>query len=334
MSLLPLRPAGLHRAVQYVFLAFFAYVGFRFYAYAQWAMGMSPDYVPKPASVEAFLPISSLLAAKRLALTGEYDFVHPAGLTILLLAVATALLVRKGFCGYLCPVGTLSMLLDRLGKRLGISRRMPGWLSMALSLPKYFLLLFFVDLLLLKMNAADIEAFLRTPYNMVADTKMLLFFLNPSTTLLVIMGVLVLGGMLFPAFWCRGFCPYGALLGLFSLFSPLAVRRNPEICTGCRRCSRVCPSRIPVHEKQRVSNPECLGCTECVGACPETGCLELRLGYAAKARALPFWSAAAGTLILLAVFYCGAVAGGNWESKIPPVMAREFHRDILRMEHP
>ena len=73
MSLPPLRPAGLHRAVQYVFLFFFAYVGFRFYAYAQWAMGASADYVPKPASVEAFLPISSLLAAKRFIFTGEFS---------------------------------------------------------------------------------------------------------------------------------------------------------------------------------------------------------------------------------------------------------------------
>ncbi len=69
------RPAGLHRAIQYAFAVFFLYVGLRFYAYVQWIMGLSPDYVPKPASAEAFLPISALLAAKRLILTGEYDFV-------------------------------------------------------------------------------------------------------------------------------------------------------------------------------------------------------------------------------------------------------------------
>ena len=329
-----LKPATLHRAVQYVFLAFYVYVGLRFYDYAQWAMGTSMEYVPKPASVEAFLPISSLLAAKRLLFTGEYDLVHPAGLTILLMAVATSLLFRKGFCGYLCPVGTVSMLLDRLGKRLGISRKLPGWLSVALSIPKYLLLLFFVDLLLLKMNVADIEGFLRTPYNMVADTKMLLFFLHPGTTVLIIMGVLVLGGMMFPAFWCRGFCPYGGLLGLFSLFSPLAVRRNPEHCTGCRRCTRACPSRIPVHEKLRVSNPECLGCTECIGACPEKGCLNLKVGYTARARTLPFWSAAAGTLVLLGLFYSWAVVSGHWNSEFPPAMVRVYHKNILKMEHP
>ncbi len=328
------RPAILHRTVQYAFLAFYLYVGLRFYAYAQWVMGLSADYVPKPASVEAFLPISALLAAKRLLFTGEYDLVHPAGLTILLFALASSLLFRKAFCGYLCPAGTLSMLLGRLGKALGLRCRMPGWLSLVLSLPKYAILLFFVYLLLIQMDLPAIEGFLRTPYNMAADTKMLLFFLHPSPTLLIILGLLLLGGMLFPAFWCRGFCPYGALLGLFSLFSPLALWRNATRCTGCRRCSRACPSRIPVYEKSRLSNPECLGCTECIGACPEPDCLQLRFGYTAKARILPFWSALAGSLMLLCLMYFWAVSSGNWTSRVPADMLREHHVNISRMEHP
>ncbi len=328
-----LRPATLHSFIQSAFLLFFVWVGLRFYQYAQWAMGESPVYVQKPASVEAFLPISSLLGARHLFQTGEYDIIHPAGLAILLMAFAVALLFRKGFCGYLCPVGGLSMLLDRLGKRLGISRRLPEWLSVLLTLPKYPLLLFFIYLLFLNMDAQDVAAFIRTPYNMVADTKMLLFFLHPDMTLFVIMGVLVVGGMLFPGFWCRGLCPYGALLGLFSLFSPLAVRRDAESCTGCQRCSRVCPSRIIVHKKTRISGPECVGCTKCTGVCPEQ-CLDVRLGYTAKARKLPFWSIAAGTLALLFVFYSGALMSGNWNSRIAPEMVRMMHRNVLQMQHP
>ncbi len=328
------RPSGLHRAVQYGFVCFFIYVGMRFYLYVQWAMGASSLYVEKPASVEAFLPISALLGAKRLLFTGQYDPVHPAGLTIFLLAVATALLLRKGFCGYLCPIGCISMLLERLGRRLGISRRPGKVLSFPLSVPKYLLLAFFAYLVLWNMNTADIEAFIRTPYNHVADSKMLLFFLHPSTVLLVILGVLFLGGMLIPSFWCRGFCPYGALLGLFSWLSPVAVRREESLCTGCRRCSKACPQRIPVHEKRRVTGPECLGCTECVGACPEKGCLQVRLGYTKKAAPLPFWSIAAGTLLLMYLFFCGAVVTGHWESRTPPELARMYHRSILQLEHP
>ena len=328
------RPAGLHRAVQYGFLLFFIFVGVRFYAYTQWAMGESADYVTKPASVEAFLPISALLGAKRLLFTGQYDFVHPAGLTILLMAFAVSLLFRKAFCGYMCPVGCVSMMLERLGRWLGISRRPGKWLSALLTVPKYFLLLFFVYIVLWNMNIDDIEGFIRTPYNMVADTKMMLFFLNPGTVVLVSVAVLVLGGMLFPSFWCRGFCPYGALLGLFSWLSPVAVRRDASKCSGCRRCTKVCPSRIVVHEKTRISGPECVGCVECVGVCPEKGCLDVRLGYTAKSTALPFWAIAAGALLVLYLFFTWATVTGNWNADTPPEMVRMYHKNVLQMQHP
>ena len=329
-----MRRIPVQRGLQYLFLAFYVYVGLRFYAYVQWAIGNSPKYAAKPPSVEAFLPISALMGAKRLLLTGNYDSVHPAGLTIFLFAVGTALLLRKSFCGCLCPVGAVSMLLGHAGERLGLSRR-PGKLASALlSAPKYLLLLFFIWIVIVGMSVRDIEGFSRTSYNMVADTKMLLFFLRPGTTLLVTLGVLVLGSMLFPAFWCRGFCPYGALLGLFSWLSPTAVRRDAATCTGCRRCTKACPSRIPVHEKTRVSGPECVACMACVRACPEAGCLTVRLGYTAKAPQLPAWSLAAGTLGLLLLCFVWAQSTGHWQSTIPPEMIRMQHRNIDRIGHP
>lgn len=339
-----LRPAFIQRGVQYFFLLMYGAIGLQFHlyvkwamgnsAYSKWAIGNSAYYVARPPAVEAFLPISALMAAKRLLLTGQYDQVHPAGLTIFLFAIASALLLRKGFCGYLCPIGTISMLLARLGKRLGISRR-PGKITSAvLSAPKYLLLAFFAYIILYRMSLPDIEKFLATPYNLVADSKMLLFFLRPSAFLLVTVAALALGGMIFPAFWCRGFCPYGALLGLFSWLSPVAVRRDENACTACRRCTRACPSRIVVHEKKRVSGPECLGCLACVDACPEVDCLSLRLGYTATSKRLPSLSLAVGTILLLCLFLTWAHLTGNWQSHIAPEVLKSYHQGIERIEHP
>ncbi len=332
------RPAVVQRAVQYGFLLFYLYVGWRFFWYVQWAMGKSEEFAARPPSVEAFLPISALLGAKRLLYTGAFDPIHPAGLTIFLCAVASALLLRRGFCGYLCPVGAASSLLDRLGRRLGISRRPGKILSFLLSAPKYLLLLFFVRIIVMGMGVDDIEHFLQTPYNRVADTKMLLFFWPPTPTLLVALGVLGLGSMLIPGFWCRGFCPYGALLGLFSWLSPVAVRRDAASCTGCRRCTGACPSRIPVHEKLRVTGPECTGCVACVDACqrayPGRPSLALRLGWSKKAARLPAQAAALGTLALLCAFFAWANLTGHWDARIAPETARELHRNVERVGHP
>lgn len=65
-------------------------------------------------------------------------------------------------------------------------------------------------------------------------------------------------------------------MGILSLFSPTAVQRQPDTCTNCLKCSRVCPSGLPVHLGKRVFSPECSGCLDCVRACPSAGTLSLK----------------------------------------------------------
>ncbi len=328
------RPALLRRVIQIFFAAFFLYVGYCFYLYLSWATGATESFSPRPPSAEAFLPISALMAARRLALTGLYDHIHPAGLTIFLCALAVSLLFRKAFCGFLCPIGFLTDFLGETGARLGLARPLPAWLYRLLSLPKYLLLLFFIQTIFFHLSPPDLEIFLNSEYNRVADSKMFLFFLHPSHATLVVMAVLALGSMLIPGLWCRGLCPYGALLGVFSWFSPLAVRRAEPSCTGCRRCSRACPVRLEVHRKKRVSSPECLGCTKCLEACPEPDCLNLAWGWGAAFKKTHFWIPALGTLIALILFFQAAAFTGHWERQDNPATVRLMHKNIEELAHP
>ena len=230
----PFSSARLHRLIQLGFVLFLSWVAWRLHEYAQGVSG-NGAFVPRPAAAEAFLPLSALLGLKRFLLTGQYDPIHPAGLTILLVALCTAILCRRGFCGYLCPVGWLSGLLARLGTRLGVSCRPGRRLEWLLSAPKYVLLAAILYSFVVSMDLPSIEWFLKSPYNLVADIKMLQYFLAPGTLTLGVIVVMVLGSIFLPGFWCRGFCPYGALLGLLSLLSPMAVNRNPASCSGCGR---------------------------------------------------------------------------------------------------
>jgi len=63
----------LRTIIQAGFALFCLYGGYRYYLFYLWGTGQSSTYVPRPPSVEAFLPISALVGLKRLILSGRYD---------------------------------------------------------------------------------------------------------------------------------------------------------------------------------------------------------------------------------------------------------------------
>ena len=150
---------------------------------------------------------------------------------------------KKSFCSWLCPVGPFG-ILGRLGKKL--FRRnllLPRWLDIPLRGLKYLLLGFFV-FIIASMSAAAFRNS-SAPYGIIADVKMLNFFRNMSGTAGIVIAALVLLSILVQNVWCRYLCPYGALMGLASLLSPLKIRRNAAACIDCASAHAPAPRRCP-----------------------------------------------------------------------------------------
>ncbi|MGQ9745810.1 MAG: 4Fe-4S binding protein [Dissulfurimicrobium sp.] len=111
-------------------------------------------------------------------------------------------------------------------------------------MPKYILLLFFLYIILFRMDGQAISAFMSSPYNMLVDIKMLLFFLKPSMATLIFLITMVFLSIILKNPWCRYLCPYGALLGILALFSPIHVKRDETVCINCKRCTKTCPAPV------------------------------------------------------------------------------------------
>jgi polyferredoxin len=313
-------------------LGFFClYAGYRFYLFYLWGSGQSSIYVPRPPSVEAFLPISALVGLKRLVLSGQFDMIHPAGLTIFLAALCIGLLLRKGFCGWICPVGFCSNLAEKTARKLKILWQPPVWLDMPLLSLKYMLLFFFLYLIAWKMSLEQIESFHTSPYNLAVDAKMLLFFLSPSRLSAGIMVCLVLLSFILRNFWCRYLCPYGALLGILALASPFQVKRDVNTCIECKRCEKTCPASIRITTKNFIRTGECIGCMECISVCPVEDCLTLSLPRRRKNSILLLPVAVLGIYFL---FYGTAILTGHWHSEVPPEVLRKFYSIIAELPHP
>jgi polyferredoxin len=189
------------------------------------------------------------------------------------------------------------------------------------------------------MSANAIAAFMRSPYGIVADVKMLNFFRFIGQTGLIVLSVLVVASVLVQNFWCRYLCPYGALLGLASLFSPMRIRRNTATCIDCAKCAKACPSSLPVDKLVTIKSAECTGCLECVAVCPAEGALQMSLpqmitAHAPKAGRMPTWAFAAGVAMLFLGIVGFAKTEGYWKSDIPQAVYRQIVPHANEASHP
>jgi polyferredoxin len=250
---------------------------------------------------------------------------------ILVLILLMGLLAKKAFCSWACPVGALSEALASLGRRL--FRRplsLPRWLDLPLRSLKYLLLLFFARAIFVTMTGTDVADFLDSPYNRVADVKMLYFFERISPFALKVLAGLGTLSVVIPYFWCRYLCPYGALLGFVSLVSPLKVTRDAASCIDCSLCTKACPSRLPVERLTRVSSDECVGCLSCVAACPVPRALRVETPSPWRRVVRP----AAFAALVVGTFVGGVVlarVGGAWHNAITD---EEYAHRIRTLDSP
>jgi polyferredoxin len=235
-----------------------------------------------------------------------------APFALALITLASALVLGRVWCGWICPLGTLlGWLRFRSARELG--PRVPDGLRRV----KYVLLGAIVVLaalqnltLLVLDPLALLTRTLTTSvvpgFVLVVDTLERLGMTWGPTTgavswvedhfrgsllptiqpryeqavllFLVLLGVVLLG-LLADRFWCRYLCPLGALLGLAAkvqVLRPLAS----GACGSCGACAGAC--RQDAIETgvsgARVVTSECTMCLDCLVACPRPTGMTLGVG--------------------------------------------------------
>ncbi len=187
------------RGFQLAFLALNLWLGAKFYFWVrQFETGTMSEGLKRPPGVEGWLPIAGLMNLKYWILSGRIPQVHPAAMFLLIAFLAMAFLLRKAFCSWLCPVGTISEYLWRAGKQIfGRNFPLPCWLDLPLRGFKYLLLGFFVWAIS-TMSVLGIQDFMRSPYGLIADVKMLNFFRHIGETGLIVLGIFVVASVFVP----------------------------------------------------------------------------------------------------------------------------------------
>ncbi len=319
--------------IQIAFVLLCVWIGYDFYKFVSWLeSGGTLEFSSRPPGVDGFLPISSLMSFYLFLQTGTVHPAHPAGLVIFFAIVLMSFIVGKSFCSWFCPVGFLSEMLGNFGEKLFRRKiKIPKFLDYPLRSIKYLLLAFLFYSVFFLMNEFALKAFLDSPYNIVADIKMYYFFAKISRFSLIVIGILFFLSIIFRNFWCRYLCPYGALLGIFSLLSPNKIKRNTETCIDCEACTKVCPSFIKVHKVKSVISDECTSCLNCIDACPVKKTLFFKPVFIKKELNKKI---TAGIIVSIFLLTTGiAMLTGNWQNNVSKEEYLIHFKNIEKLNH-
>ncbi len=228
--------------------------------------------VRQSTAAEAFLCIDPLVSIST-ALAARW-WVWPLAAAGAILLVC--LVIPRGFCAYVCPLGTLIDLFDwAIGKRVGAFRvRRRGWWASL----KYYLLAAALTASLLGVLitgfVAAIPVLTRAVAFLVSPLQMGITrgwhqipAMGAGHYLSIALFLLILGlGLLRPRFWCRYVCPSGAVFSVGNFFR-LTERKVESSCIRCKRCVEICPFDA-IEPDFTTRGADCTFCQACGGVCP------------------------------------------------------------------
>ena len=160
-----------------------------------------------------------------LALADPKYVISLYALLFFLIPLIFALFFGRVFCGAACPLGAIQDLL--IYKPITI----PAWLRKTLGFIPW-----------LYLGLAVLYAATGTEFIICRYDPFIGIYRMNGPHLMVYLGVaFLLIGLFVARPYCRFFCPYGAILGLFSRFSRRHLSVFPTKCIQCKLCTTSCP---------------------------------------------------------------------------------------------
>ena len=190
---------------------------------------------------------------------------------MLVATVPATVLVGRFFCGFFCSFGAVQDLLWLGSHRLRALFPRKRDLKKAdriFRFAKYAVLFYFIIFVWSGVTAVKTAG----PWQVFG--QYVSFGHWPGLKPLLSVGgilllVIFIGSLFVQRFFCRYFCPMGAIYSLISRASFLKIDKPREGCGKCRLCTSKCSMGMDLTKKDRVAGGECISCQKCVSWCPK-----------------------------------------------------------------
>jgi len=190
---------------------------------------------------------------------------------MLLATVPATVLVGRFFCGFFCSFGAVQDLLWFGSHRL--RALFPGKRNLKKAdrifrFAKYAVLFYFIIFIWSGVTAVKTAG----PWQVFG--QYVSFGHWPGLKLLLSVGgvlllLIFIGSLFVQRFFCRYFCPMGAIYSLISQTSFLKIDKPRKECGKCHLCTSKCTMGMDLTKKDRIAGGECISCQKCVSWCPK-----------------------------------------------------------------
>lgn len=232
----------------------------------------------KSPSIHTLCPFGGLESLYQVFAAGSFISKIFAGTMILFgITIVIAIIFRRSFCGLICPFGAIQEFFGKIGQKI-FKRKfiVPSKIDKPLRYLKYIVL---VVTVFYAWKTAGLWMSPFDPWSAYAHLpEGLASVWSESAVGLIILGITLVGSLLYDRFFCKYLCPMGALYGIIGKISPFKVVRSENACISCGKCSKVCPMNIDVQHVKAVKSAECINCQTCVLNCPKAGALDSKEG--------------------------------------------------------
>ena len=190
---------------------------------------------------------------------------------MLVATVPATVLVGRFFCGFFCSFGAVQDLLWFGSHRL--RALFPGKRNLKKAdrifrFAKYAVLFYFIIFIWSGVTAVKTAGLWQVfgQYVSFGHWPGLKPLLSVGGILLL---VIFIGSLFVQRFFCRYFCPMGAIYSLISQASFLKIDKPRDGCGKCHLCTSKCPMGMDLTKKDRIAGGECISCQKCVSWCPK-----------------------------------------------------------------
>ncbi|HRP75714.1 MAG TPA: 4Fe-4S binding protein [Rhodocyclaceae bacterium] len=175
--------------------------------------------------------------------------------------IVTVFLWGRGlFCGWMCPFGSLSELLYKVGGAIGLKRfqfKLSQPLHDRLKWIKYWVFFGLLAVSVFSMGWAEMLSEVE-PFK----TTFLVGLLNRSWPYTLFAAGLLGLSIFTERPFCKYLCPLGAALAMPSTFRWFGLKRKQE-CDTCHACAVGCGS-LAIDGNGRIDHRECMLCLDCM----------------------------------------------------------------------